>query len=218
MRQFVISDIHGNNELFQKALDHIALEKSDALFLLGDLIDRGPDTKGVLDSVIDLKEKGYDIRLIKGNHEALFLAALDHPKNIMNWMLNGGDRMLFSFKTGHIHHIPGKYIELINNATYYAEVDNYILVHAALNMQIDDPFSDQHTLLWHRKPYELLNSEWLDGRTLVHGHTPMSQEDIQANLQAPIICIDNATYLNDKPGYGSLPVLELTKKKLTFIK
>lgn len=217
-RTFVISDIHGNLALFEKALQFMALQPSDTLVLLGDLIDRGPDTKGVLDTVINLKEQGLDVQLVKGNHEALFLDAFSSSKSLMRWMLNGGDRMLASFETGHIQHIPKKYVELLDSAALYLEIGNYILVHAALNMTIEDPFSDEFTMLWHRKPLELLNKEWLGNRTVVHGHTPTKEDILKSELSNVIIGIDNGTYLKEKEGFGALPVLELNTRQLTFIK
>ena len=99
MRTFVISDIHGNNELFRKSLKLVAFKKSDKLILLGDLIDRGIDSKGVLDTTLLLLETGLDVECLMGNHEKMLLDAFLNTNNLNQWLLNGGDKTLSSFLT-----------------------------------------------------------------------------------------------------------------------
>jgi serine/threonine protein phosphatase 1 len=218
MRIFVLTDIHGKNELFRKALKEIALKKTDKLILLGDLIDRGEDSKGILDTIFLLLEHGFNITCLMGNHEQLFLDAFLNVNNFNLWVLNGGDKTLSSFLTSSIEKIPTKYIELIKSFKYYYEFEQYILVHAALNMKIDNPFSDIKTLVWEREPLKFLDSEWLNDRKLVHGHNPMSQDEIlfSLNNNESIISIDNGVYMKKK-GFGTMCVLELKSFKIKFI-
>ena len=219
MRVFAISDIHGNNELFRKSLKKIGLKKSDKLFILGDLIDRGKESKEVLDTVILLLSHGFDVQCILGNHEQMLLdSVLD--KNIFNqWVFNGGDKTLLSFLTNSVEKIPLKYIDFLNSFKKYIEYDNYILVHAALNMNIDDPFSDLNVIQWERNPRKFLNVNWLNGRKLIHGHTPKSKDNIinSINQNEEIICIDNGNFLK-RDGYGALCILELKSLQINFIK
>lgn len=217
MRTFVISDIHGKNTLFRKALKNVKLKKSDTLVILGDLIDRGEDSKGVLDTIFLLKDNGFKVELVLGNHEKMFLDSFENDEEHTKWMINGGDKTLMSFLTSKINNIPKKYVELISNSKYYLIKDNFILVHAGLNMKIQDPFLDIQTILWERKPKELLNEEWLGTRIIIHGHTPQKKTDIISQLNDKIIGIDNGNYLNKNKGYGSLSILELNSLEIQFI-
>lgn len=217
MRTFVISDLHGNNELFRKALKQVGLKKNDRLILLGDMIDRGDDSKGVLDTIFLLKEHGFYIDLLFGNHEVMFLEALTDTNVLSQWLRNGGDKTLSSFLTSSIEKIPVKYIDLLRASKYYLEVEGFILVHAALNMILDNPFEDIHTILWERDPQKYLVPSFLGDRRLIHGHSPTIQEDIVRMIKyEPIICIDNGSFLK-RESYGSVCILELETMKVDFI-
>lgn len=219
MRVFVATDIHGENEHFRKALKQIGLKKTDKLFLLGDLIDRGIDSKGVLDTIFLLLDSGFDITCLIGNHEQMLLDAFEDVNKLNLWLINGGDQTLSSFLTSSIEKIPLKYIKLLKSFKYYHEFEQFILVHAALNMNIDNPYSDLKTLVWERKPFDFLNKKWLGERTIVHGHNPTTQSSIENSLRvnSPILSIDNGVYM-DKEGYGSMCFFELLNKELKFIR
>jgi len=218
MRTFIISDIHGNNELFRKSLKEVGLKKSDRLILLGDLIDRGEDSKGVLDTVILLLNSGFNIDCIMGNHEQMFLEARYNHSSFNQWLINGGDKTLLSFLTRSVEKIPRMYFDLISSFKYFVSTEQCIFVHAALNMKLQDPFTDTNTLLWERNPEKFLDENWLGDRKLIHGHSPQTQKEILDSLIAnsKIICIDNGTYIN-KDGYGSLCIFQLENSKIQFI-
>ncbi|MCF8254886.1 MAG: metallophosphoesterase [Bacteroidia bacterium] len=219
MRSFVISDIHGNNELFRKALKQVNYKKSDKLFILGDLIDRGSDSKGVLDTIFLLLENGFNIECILGNHEQMLIDSIENPKKLNQWLINGGDKTLSSFLTGSIERIPSKYFDLIRTFRYYIEYNNYILVHASLNMKIENPFSDLQTMIWERNQKLNYNGEWLKNRRLIHGHNPQEMEQIINSIKCKdsVIGIDNGTFLK-KENYGSLCILQLENLEVNFIK
>ena len=96
MRIIAISDIHGFNKTFHALLDKVGLTKDDQLFILGDNIDRGPDSKGILDTIIKLQQDGYGIKCILGNHEEMMLKAHYNPSQSDLWLLNGGNTTLKS--------------------------------------------------------------------------------------------------------------------------
>lgn len=217
MRTFAISDIHGNNEAFRKALKFVKLKKTDNLILLGDFIDRGDDSKGVLDTILLLKENGFKIICLMGNHEDMLLKAFENKNYLNSWIKNGGDKTLLSFLTSSIEKIPQKYIDLIKSFVYFYELNNFIFVHAALNMLIDNPFSDLHTILWERDPYKYYDEKWLGNRILIHGHNPKEKDLIINDLKNKILCIDNGSFL-DKEGFGNICILELEKFNCNFIK
>lgn len=219
MRTFIISDIHGNNNAFRKALKSVRLKKTDKLILLGDYIDRGDDSKGVLDTIILLIESGFNLTCLKGNHEELFLKSFESSNNLNIWLRNGGDKTLLSFLTSSIERVPQKYIDLINSFKNYYIHDKYIFVHASINMKINDPFSDIHTMLWERDFHKFYDDSWLGDRIIIHGHTPTSKEIIikSINEKSKNINIDNGIFL-DKENFGSLCILELEKLNYNFIK
>jgi len=218
MRTFVTSDIHGNNEAFNKALKHIQLQKDDKLILLGDYIDRGVDSKGVLDTILYLKEQDFNLVCLIGNHEQMFLDAINDHRNLSQWIMNGGDTTLSSFLTRSIHKIPIQYIDLIKSFNYYYEDGKYIFVHAALNMFNENPFDDLETILWSREPDWLLNEAWLKDRTLIHGHSPTEAKLIIESVQnrRNIICIDNGSFVK-REGFGNICVLQLENFSIEFI-
>ena len=93
MRRFAISDIHGCIKTFKTLVDRIEFSKEDTLYLLGDYIDRGPDSKGVIDHIWKIQEEGYRVHCLRGNHEQMLLEEL---KNIKFWY-QGEPAMLKSF-------------------------------------------------------------------------------------------------------------------------
>jgi hypothetical protein len=73
-RILAIGDIHGCANTFHKLIfDEIKIRKSDTIYCIGDYIDRGPDSKAVIDLILDLRKKGYQLRTLRGNHEQLML-------------------------------------------------------------------------------------------------------------------------------------------------
>jgi len=78
--RYAITDIHGGNLTFQALLRKINLRHSDQLFLLGDYVDRGPDSMGVLETICNLIDAGYDVRPLRGNHDEMLLRTItnDH--------------------------------------------------------------------------------------------------------------------------------------------
>ena len=218
MSTYIISDIHGNNTQFRRALKAVKLKKSDTLILLGDLIDRGEESKEVLDTIFLLQKHDFNIILLMGNHEDMFLDSLNNFSTKVNWLRNGGDKTLSSFLTSDIKGIPKEYIELIEKMKLFYEKDNFIFVHAGLNMTIQNPFEDKHSILWLRKWQEYFNSDWLGNRIIIHGHNPTHKDDIlkQFAEKKNVLCIDNGSYL-EKPGYGAICVLRLEDLSLKFI-
>ena len=218
MRTFVISDVHGCNDAFRRALKFIRLKKTDTLILLGDLIDRGADSKGVLDTVLLLIEHGFKVVCLKGNHEQMFIDALYSIQSKVNWLKNGGDMTLSSFYTSSIDKIPSLYIDLIQSFQLFYKTDDFIFVHAGLNMNLENPFMDEYSMLWMRDQESNLNETWLANRILVHGHNPTTYDQIRDSVsqRKKIICIDNGAFIR-REGYGNICVLELEKLICNFI-
>jgi len=219
MRTFVISDIHGCNEAFRRALKKVNLKKTDKLILLGDLIDRGFDSKGVLDTVLLLIENNFNVVCLMGNHEQMLLKSIDDNLIKINWLKNGGKETLSSFLTTSIEKIPLKYIDFIKSFKNYYIQDDFIFVHAGLNMTIENPFDDIENILWLRDQDKYYDKNWLGNRIIIHGHNPTPKEKIINDIlmKKDIICIDNGCFAN-KSDFGNICVLEIEKWNLELIK
>lgn len=217
MSTYLISDIHGCNKTFQAGLKSIDFKKTDTLIILGDLIDRGPDSKGVLDAIITLIDTGFNVICLKGNHEAMLLSAFEDDKNRVNWILNGGSKTLSNFLTSSIERIPNQYIDFISSFKNYHILENYIFVHAGINMLLDEPLSDHHSLFWLRDWREVYDETWLGDRIIIHGHTPTDSRIIKGSIdnKDKVICIDNGCFLNT-PGFGSLCIIRLEDFNVYF--
>ncbi len=215
MKKYAISDIHGCLETFKTLLQKIELSRDDELYLLGDYIDRGPYSKGVIDYIWQLQVDGFYIKCLRGNHEQMYLNSFDGTDD---W----GDyhrETIASFGVKNIEETPGLYIDWMKSLAYYFEVDNYLLVHGGFDFGAADPLQNKEKMLWARDWYALIDKDWLAGRIIVHGHTPMEQNSIKAmadNLeQVPMLDIDNGC-VYDYGGFSHLTAFELNEKKLFF--
>jgi serine/threonine protein phosphatase 1 len=196
-RAFVISDIHGCARTFNKLLDVIGLERTDSLFLLGDYIDRGPDSKGVIDQVLQLSKAGFIILVCKGNHEDMLLEAARSGvfESLLEWLEIGGTQTLTSFGVDHPQDIPEEHLQFLESLSLYHVTDQYVFVHACLDWTLPDVFSKagEAAMLWSRS--EKVIPSRIGGRTLVTGHTTQTLDAIQRSLNTKHIRIDNGCYL-----------------------
>ena len=218
-RHFAITDIHGCSNTLDALLDRIAFSTSDQLFLLGDYIDRGPNSKGVLDRLLTMMEQGYSLHLIRGNHEQLLLDALGSTTTQLTWELGVGASALTSFGVPTLSEIPKKYVQLIDNTQHFIELPGYLLVHAGLNFTHTDPLIDKHAMLWARNWQAGIRPGWLGSRIIVHGHTPLPLNQLlsQFNGEEPVLTVnlDNGCSLKREcEGYGNLCAYDLFQQQL----
>ncbi|KQT20834.1 hypothetical protein ASG31_16755 [Chryseobacterium sp. Leaf404] len=219
MRIIVVADIHGDDEKFRKALKSVSLKKADKLVLLGDLIDRGKNSKSVLDTLLLLKQNGFEnIIYIRGNHEQMLLDSVENDEKEYIWIKNGGDKTLKSFRVNFASQIPEIYINLLKSSIMYYELQNYIFVHAGLNFELDNPLDDSHSLMWIRNiSIEKYQKSKFSSKIIIHGHTPSERFKILEDFQnSKIINFDNGIYLNGAE-FGKLTVADLTNNKILFI-
>ena len=114
-KKFAISDIHGCNITFNALLEKIDLQKTDELYLLGDYVDRGPNSKGVIDTILELQSEGFFVKCLKGNHEDAMIKSLHDTDMLYNWFHWGGIQTLESFGTRFLDRIEDKYWDFLNN-------------------------------------------------------------------------------------------------------
>ena len=225
-QRWIIPDIHGCAKTLQTLLENLLkVTKQDKLYFLGDYIDRGPDGKGVIDYLTHLQKEEYDVHFLKGNHEELCVKAFEadqkkrlfgkHPEQ-KDWEAVGGKTTLESFGVKHPREIPQQYIDWMNSCLPFIELENYILVHAGMNFKIDDPFSDEHSMMWTRKFN--VNFAKSHGKKVIHGHIPVDYSFMSlvvANNDAyDFIALDNGVFVTDKPGLGNLMAFNPDTKRL----
>lgn len=215
MPRYAISDIHGCAKTFKALLEKINFTQQDKLFLLGDYIDRGPDSRGVIDHIWKLQSEGYQVHCLRGNHEQMLL---DEIAKINEWY-KGEPATLVSFEVNQNEDIPEKYIDWMKRLDYYFELDDYILVHAGLNFLRTDPLADLKEMMWVRRWYDQIDRNWLGKRIIVHGHTPTKKSAVEKSLKIldhlPVIDIDAGCYYETE-GFGNLTAFNLDSRELIF--
>jgi len=230
-KQWIIPDIHGCLKTLRALLENqIRPSKHDWLYFLGDYIDRGPDSKGVIDYLRSLQEDQYNIRLLRGNHEDFcirafeeknqvrqFLSILSRKNSLSEWKKFGGKETMKSFGIKKPADIPEEYIQWMRDLEYFIELDDFLIVHAGFNFELDDPFEDQEAMLWTRDFYP--DKEKLQGKKVIHGHVPINLEMIfhlKENQSYQYIDLDNGLYMTGREGFGNLVALELDSMDLVI--
>lgn len=205
--RYAISDIHGCPETLRLALREVNFSYEDELFLLGDYIDRGPDSQGVIDYIWQLEEEGHEVTCLRGNHEEMLLEAALGKRLLYDWRPTSEDF--------------DKVIHWMDKLPHYHETPGYILTHAGLNFRMENPLEDKASMLWIRHFYEDIDLNWLGNRILVHGHTPATAKQIAADINYMSMnkctCIDSGCAFTHK-GLGFLTVLNLDTMKAKQIR
>ncbi len=221
MRLLVISDIHGCNNTFQALLDQVGLSKEDVLILGGDYIDRGPDSKAVIDLILDLQDEGYHLICLKGNHEDLMLRGIKKDDVFLHWLQSGGAITMKSFGVTAPENLSSRYLNFFYKLDTVLLTSNAIVAHAGLNFSSDNPLEDEESMLWIRNWYDQINRDWLGDRIIVHGHTPITRNQIESQFDildtVPALDIDCGC-VYPSPGMHELCAFDLTNHRLYFEK
>lgn len=216
-RTFVIGDIHGCAATLRRLVESmLKAVPGDQIYLLGDIIDRGPDSKGVLDFIFELRERGLSVSSVRGNHEEMLLQASDNSYNLSLWTTNGGQAALQSFQADGPGDIPHIYRDFLGSLPPYILLDDFVIVHAGLNFDPPNPFEDTGAMLWTRSPY--VDRQRIGGRRLICGHTPVSRTRLEASLNSGKIMLDNGCVFVGRSDMGSLAALELESMTVYYQK
>jgi serine/threonine protein phosphatase 1 len=213
-RIIAIGDIHGCRNTFEKLLlDKIKIQKSDIIYCIGDYIDRGKNSKGVIDLILELREQAYNIFTLRGNHEQMFLDCLVDEAALNIWIRNGGTATMRSFGIGSLENLPKKYRAFFKETMLYLETEKYIFVHAGLNFNRANIFEDKEAMLWVRDFFT--EQPALGNKLLIHGHTPKSLKYI-LNQKGNCFNIDGGCVYNHLPSLGNLVALDLTNERFLW--
>ena len=209
-RAYAIGDVHGRLDLLEELLGAIEADMADReraddyIVFLGDLIDRGPDSKGVIDRLRVLDETRYRPVFLIGNHEEVLLRLLAGERGLMkSWLRFGGAECARSYgmdpktldTSGEEQAlaelraaIPVDHVEFLRSFVDTFRFGDYLFVHAGIRPGIDLDAQRQVDLRWIRAPF--LNDATDHGFLVIHGHTISEDVEERGNR----IGIDTGAY------------------------
>jgi serine/threonine protein phosphatase 1 len=226
---YAIGDVHGCSALLDDLLAQIEAdaERFEAdrrvLVFVGDYIDRGPDSAGVIERLVSRMPAGFEVICLKGNHDQMLLDFLERPEIFDHWMLNGAETTLSSYglktyefdwyrgdeaacRDGLLAAMPERHRAFFDNLRLSVIVGDYFFCHAGVRPGV--PLDEQvpQDLMWIREDF--LNSPLRFGKVVVHGHTPVDEPEVRFNR----IGIDTKACLS-----GRLTALRLYGESRDFL-
>lgn len=220
-QRWVIADVHANLKTLQYLVEQkLELKVEDQLFLLGDYLNRGPNSKGVIDYLIELLDDDFQVFPLRGNHEQMLLDSHEKAKNYTE-----EDLRLPSIQRGRglkdaRRQLYPKYLGFLVSLPYYYELDDFYLVHAGFNCDIENPFKDLQAMLWTRDFDEGFAPEKTNHKRVIYGHTttPLSIIKEAIARKAQVIPLDNGCYKHNLEEYGHLCALNIDTWELVYQK
>lgn len=205
-RLFAIGDIHGCLAALDRLLEEIDPQPTDLVVVLGDYVDRGPDSKGVVGRLIELGSRTRLVGIL-GNHEQMMLDVVRRGEPHHAWLRYGGLQTLDSYGfAGDLDFLPPEHENFFDSLGDYFELDQYFFTHAAY-----DPHQplDQQTpemLRWYSL-HQGIPGPHVSGKTAVVGHTA----DVEGQIldAGHLLCIDTYCY-----GGGWLSAIELNSRQV----
>lgn len=213
-RVYAIGDIHGRNDLLQQLLDKIIKDDGERdkveseIIFLGDLVDRGPDSAGVLDTAMQAKEQLGNIRFLMGNHEEVYLAAATgNEKSVRFFNRIGGRETILSYDISMKDYaeldmaqlarripelFPQEHIDFVAGFEDQVIVGDYAFVHAGIRPGVPLSEQRQKDLRWIRE--EFLSARHNHEKVIVYGHT-ITDDVVETGNR---IGIDTGAYFSDK--------------------
>jgi len=226
---YAIGDIHGRLDLLTDLFARIADDpergsvERRAVVCLGDYVDRGADSSGVIDLILDRTPPGFEVVTLLGNHERLMIEFLDDVRRGPLWLRNGGDatlesyglevgdnadldaRRLLALQAALREYLPSRHLEFLQNLKLAHAEGDYVFVHAGVRPGV--PLADQQEedVIWIRELF--LNSTSDHGAVVVHGHTIRPEPEFRPNR----IGIDTGAYFTNNL---TCLALEGTKRRI----
>ncbi len=201
-RVYAVGDIHGHLDLLSQMRDMISEDvKADrrernVIVYLGDYIDRGPDSRGVVELLLNEPLVGIEEIHLKGNHEDFMLQFLDDPLIGEQWYLNGGDTTLASYGVERTvmtegsdrfiavrdrlrSKLPVEHLAFLRSLAMYHVEGDYLFVHAGIRPGRPMEKQEAHDVMWIRG--EFLSSDADHGYCVVHGHSISPEPELRRN-------------------------------------
>ncbi len=226
---YAIGDIHGRSDLLTDIHARIADDPERGntdrrvIVYLGDYVDRGSNSAGVIDLVMSDKPAGFEKVALLGNHERLMMDFLDDIARGPLWLRNGGDMTLRSYsvnpgpgpyldpgkltemQTALRTRLPERHLEFLKQLHLMHQEGDYLFVHAGIRPGVALDQQVEEDVIWIRDLF--LRSAADHGKVVVHGHTILPQPEIQPNR----IGIDTGAYYT---GHLTCLALEGTKRRI----
>ncbi|MES1199322.1 MAG: metallophosphoesterase family protein [Pseudomonadota bacterium] len=226
---FAVGDVHGRADLLERMFDDLeqfadgeAQERPVVVFV-GDYIDRGPDSKDVIDLLVSGRPFGFERRFLKGNHEQLLIDFSNNPTRARAWLAHGGANTLASYGvrpppvSGNAaaladtldelqQRMPKAHAHFLDNLERFVEAGDYLFVHAGIDPS--KPLKDQSDtdLFWIRERF--LQHDKPLSHCVVHGHTPVRAPTREGSR----IAIDTGAYAS-----GVLTAARLEGTSVSFM-
>jgi serine/threonine protein phosphatase 1 len=213
VRAYAIGDIHGEAALLRSLLDHIVddcerLPQAEIHFVfLGDYIDRGPDSKGVIELLTQYRTLDTNFHFLKGNHEDAMLAIIDgNEDDLPGWLRFGGRQTLDSYgisqravamggpflRAEFAEKIPSPHLAFLRELKMKVELGDYLFVHAGIRPGVPLDQQDDRDLMWIRR--EFLGFSGQHPHMVVHGHTISPEVELLPNR----IGVDTGAYASGR--------------------
>lgn len=182
-KTFVVGDVHGCLEMLLRLLDVVPWQaRRDRLIFVGDCIDRGPDSKGVVDRILELMQMDPDVTCLLGNHEAMLLDYLSGIAPDLYLANQGGTTLReyrLSRRPGGGPSIPQEHLNFYRSLKPYLEIEGYYVVHAGFRPGVEIERQSLEDMVWIREPF--LSARHDFGKKVIFGHTPFSQPLVMEN-------------------------------------
>jgi serine/threonine protein phosphatase 1 len=227
IRVYAIGDVHGRVDLLKSVFGRIdatlkahPIEQSVQVFL-GDYIDRGPNSREVIDALI-ARRKQHAMVYLKGNHESYAIQFLNDPSVLAEWMQYGGIQTLLSYGVkpptrgnpqpaedvaeAFREALPANHRRFLEGLGLSFTCGDFFFTHAGVRPGIPLSQQSEHDLLWIREDFLLHEEDF--GKIVVHGHTPAKEPEVRSNR----INIDTGAYAT-----GRLTCLVLQADRRVFI-
>lgn len=213
-RVYAVGDIHGHAALLDQLLAKITEDAAPAraagldvdLIFLGDYVDRGPDSRGVLERLCSGMPPGFSCRFLMGNHEAALLDFLRDPAAAAQWLDYGGVETLASYgvrasfgirekarcrtaRDCFVENLPERHRLFLENLELKIEIGDYVFVHAGIRPGRQLARQRPEDLLWMREPF--LSDPRRHEKIVVHGHTMTEEPEVRSNR----IGVDTGAYV-----------------------
>lgn len=227
-RVYAVGDIHGRYDLLRTLLERIEEDAAchpdteRTLVYLGDYIDRGPDSRQVVEHLVTTRPSGLRSVFLMGNHEESLLGFLDDPEAYAGWLSYGGLATLVSYRIDPgppmaglplldlaeelLARIPGHHLTFLRRLQEAYVLGDYLFVHAGIRPGVPIELQSRQDLLWIRGDF--LRSTAPHPKVIVHGHNISEEPEIKANR----IGIDTGAYAS-----GCLTCVVLEGRSRSFI-
>jgi len=217
MARYVTTDLHGCHQSFQHLVEHrLKLRPQDELYVLGDYVNKGPDSRGILDYLMQLPQRGYRVHCLRGNHDQELLDAAQGRAHLTWASATDRQLTLSSFGVENPEDIPPVYLRWLHELPYQLEVPGWVLVHAGFDFRLPpaEMRQDWHTML-NTKQF-VFDASRLGGRRLVHGHVPTAVIEVRKRVatHAGAIGLDTGCVYRHNPELRHLAALNLDTEEL----